>query len=89
MQELYVEECWLTEKTLTKRKGWRNPAASMGDITDVGLEQARVFLEQNTVPNGFIYLVMADVGMGHAFSSASRHRRPLGLQNGNYDLWVL
>ncbi|KAI9564111.1 hypothetical protein GHT06_007849 [Daphnia sinensis] len=62
-----VQACWLTEKTLTKRKGWRNPAASMGDITDVGLEQARVFLEQNTVPNGFIYLVMADAGMGHAF----------------------
>lgn len=77
----------------------------MCDIADVGLsrnqQQLASFLkEQNTVPNGFIYLVMADVaGMGHPFlSNACSHRRPLGPffslslsgTHGNYgDLWVL
>lgn len=75
----------------------------MCDIADVGLsrnQQLASFLkEQNTVPNGFIYLVMADVaGMGHPFlSNACSHWRPLGPfslslsgTHGNYgDLWVL
>jgi hypothetical protein len=80
-----MPDCHCADRENIDKKALGKEEESMCDITDVGLsrnqQQLASFLkEQNTVPNGFIYLVMADVaGMGHPFlSNACSHRRPLG-----------